>query len=297
MKKRRLEGGLSESAMQKRRLEGGSSESAMEERRLKGGSNESAMEEERWERGNEETLDEEENERLKEKVSSIEKNGAATKKRKRSKLEVPCHEMVQFENKDFHGILKMYLNMRDKVPEPEIILETTLDDETKVDNSSVYLTICKAGGETGKGLGLSKKKSRALACLDIIQKLGLVPEECLVDTMAVPASPNPKRVKTLLENGNYLCGNFREALREHLQRSDPDDDLILESTNQVIVTTCRTKKGKYHGRGEAQTRKKSVHLACLDVMLNMGLLTKEQHQEKHPDTITVEHNASKSEDE
>jgi len=260
----------------------------MKKRRLEGGSSELARVET--------LVEEEEDESLKEKVSSIQKNGADTKKRKRSKLEIPCHEMVQFERKDFQGILKMYLETRANLPNPEIVFETTLDDGTKVDGTGVYITMCKAGGETGRGLGISKKKSRSLACLDIIQELGLVPEEFVVDTLAVPISPNPKRVKPLWETGNYLSGNFRDALREHLQRSDPDDDLILESSDQVIVTTCRTKKGKYQGRGEAQTRKKSVHLACLDVMLNMGLLTKEQHQEKHPDTITVEHYASKSED-
>merc|ERR1719193_146136 len=105
--------------------------------------------------------------------------------------------------------------------------------------------MCKAGGETGKGRAVSKKKSKSLACLDIIQKLGLVPEECVVDTMALPTPQNPKRVKPLLENGNSLCGNFRDFLREYLRRSDHCDDLIIESSEQVIVTTCRTRKGKY----------------------------------------------------
>jgi len=262
----------------------------------------SVKKKQRVEGGKVDTLVEEENEQkleeewhLEEQESDIEKTGTLPKKRKRSKLQIPCHEMVQFEHRDFHGILKMYMEKREEnVSNAKFIFHTTTEDDApKIDGSIMFLTTCEVCGESGKGRAVSKKKSKALACLDIIQKLGLVPEEHVVDTMAIPLPTKPKRVKTMLENGNYLSGNFKDALRDHLQRSDPDDDLILESSDQIIVTHCRTKSGKY-GRGEAPTRKKSVHLACLDIMLNMGLLTKEQHLEKHPDSIMTGHDASKS---
>jgi len=210
------------------------------------------------------------------------------KQRKRSRLLVPCHDMVQFAHKDFYGILKIYIEERDDVSNPEIVFKTSQDDDgPKIDGSKMFVSICEAGGETGQGRGVSKRKSKCMACLDIIQNLGLVPEELLVDTMAVAESRNPKRVKPLMENGNYISGDFKEALRQHLRRSDPEDELIFETSEQVFITTCRTKKGDFQGLGKATTKKKSVHLASLDVMFKMGLLTKEQHLEKHPNTTAT----------
>jgi len=201
--------------------------------------------------------------------------------RKRSKLEVPCHEMIQFQHKDFQGILKMYIEHRENVSNAEILFQTTEDDGRKIDGSNLFLTVCEVSGESGKGLGVSKKKSKAMACLDVIQKLGLVPEEYTVNTLAVPAPRNPKRVKPVVEMGNYLHGDFKSALLQHLKKKDPEDELLIQTSDQIFVTTCKTTKGGYQGRGEALTKKKSVHLACLDLMLNMGLVTKEQI-EKHP---------------
>jgi len=215
-----------------------------------------------------------EEDQRKEKITS-------SKKRKRSKLQVPCHEMVQFKQKDFKGILQMYIEDRTNVSNETIVFKTREDDRAKFDGNHMFITVCEAGELSGEGCGISKQKSKSMACLDIIQKLGLVPVELHVDTMARVLPKNPKRVKPLLENGNYLQGNFKGLLQEYLAMNDPEDELIFKTSSQVYVTTCRTKNGKYQGRGEAPAKKKSVHLACLDAMINMGLLTKEQHLGKH----------------
>jgi len=203
---------------------------------------------------------------------------ASSKKRKRSKLKVPCHEMEQFKKKDFKGILQMYLKGRNNTSNAKIVFETREDDSEKLDGNHMFITVCKAGELSGEGCGISKQKSRSMACIDIIQKLGLVPEELHVDTMAREPAKHPKRVKPI----NYLHGDFKGSLQKYLAINDPEDELIFNTSNQVYVTTCRTKKGKCHGRGEARTKKKSIHLACLDAMINMGLLSKEQHLAKHP---------------
>jgi len=207
---------------------------------------------------------------------------ALSKKRKRSKLKVPCHEMIHFKQKDFRGILQMYIEDRNNDSNAKIVFETREDERAKLDGKHMFLTLCEAGELSGEGCGMSKQKSKSMACLDIIQKLGLLPEELHVDTMARVPAKSRKRVKPLWESGNYLHGNFKGLLQEYLAINDPEDELIFETSSQVYVTTCRTKKGKYKGRGEAPLKKKSVHLACLDAMNNMGLLTKEQHLGKHP---------------
>jgi len=207
---------------------------------------------------------------------------ASPKKRKRSKLRVPCHEMKQFKQKDFKGILQMYINDSNDDSNASIVFETREDDREKLDGNQMFVSVCEAGELSGEGCGVSKQKSRSMACLDIIQKLGLFPKEHHLDTMACVIPKKSKRFKPVLENGNYLSGNFKGLLQEYLAINEPEDKLIFNTSSQVFVTTCRTKTGKYQGRGEAQTKKRSVHLACLDAMINMGLLTKEEHLGKHP---------------
>merc|ERR1719334_2742555 len=94
----------------------------------------------------------------------------------------------------------------------------------------------------------------------------------------------------MLENRQYLQGNFRGALEEYLISSNSDETLSFESKETlaedepVWVTTCSLSKGTHKGSGYAQAKKTSIHLACLHLILNMGIVTKEQHLENHATT-------------
>jgi len=162
----------------------------------------------------------------------------------------------------------------------------------------VYLGTCKAGGKIGKGRARSRKKAKRLACLDIIQQFDLVPKETFVHTMALdlPAL-KPKRIRApqpIIEYTSYLRGNYKGALHEYARKNFRPRKLIFKIDNfregdeTVHVVSCTTIKGKYVGRGRSNLRKRSAHLACLDYMFKSGLLTKEQHLEKHPNAAATE---------
>jgi len=179
----------------------------------------------------------------------------------------------------------------------KLTFQSVRDNENMFRNNSLFITTVEACKLTGRGRGPTKKKSIHMACLDILQKLGVVPEKTMRDTMAIPSKGFEPvlPVKSIVENPNYLKGNFRGALNDYLLKQQPDVNLLFESKvvlvekQPVYVTTCRAHRGEFTGCGHAAKKKRSTQLACLDFMLNIGLLTREQHLEKHPSgTVAIE---------
>jgi len=125
-----------------------------------------------------------------------------------------------------------------------------------------------------------------------------VPKETFVDTMALDLPTlKPKRIRPIqpiIEYTSYLRGNYKGALDEYARKHFRPRKLIFkfdhfrEGDEEVYVATCSTIKGKYVGRGRSNLKKKSAQLACLDYMFKSGLLTKEQHLEKHPNATGTE---------
>lgn len=222
------------------------------------------------------------------------------KKRKRSrsknKFKNPCHEMPQFIGGDFQCVLNMYINKKNGVGNTKLVFKTTQDIEIKLPGYPYYVSTCNAGGLTGKGRSRTKKQSRQRACLKILQTQGLVPKKSLVDTMAVTlpkAQPKKakKPVKPIITYKMYLEGNFKGALEKYLKINEPTTKIIVKSetvfTRNVLgefATTCETVmvSKKFHGLGQHTVKRKSIQLSYLDCMLNMELLTQEEHLEKHP---------------
>jgi len=199
----------------------------------------------------------------------------------------PLFDSVSFKEENYRGVLLTYMLRIGKVE--ELTFQFVRDKENKIRNNSLYISTVEACNLIGRGRGPTKKKSKHMACLDILQKLGVVPEEIMRDTMAIQGlEPVLLPVKSIVENPHYLKGNFRGALNDYLLKHLPDVNLLFDSKvvlvekQPVYVTTCRADRGEFKGCGHATKKKKSIHLACLDFMLNMELLTKEQHLEKHP---------------
>jgi len=223
-------------------------------------------------------------------TASGKKTGPSVRKTKRRFLDIPIHEMNAFRNRRFRVLLNAYLRGRDG-EQPKLVFKSSRRED------QLWVTTCETGKETGRGLGATKKRSMGMACLDILQKLGLIPKEKITDVMSVPKTlPSPKKKKPkkskpvipLVERKVYLEGNFRCALHQYLQRSNFDVKLIFEhklvrcETRTLHITTCKTEGLEYEGCARSMNKKRSMHLACVDYMLKMGILTKEQHFKMHP---------------
>jgi len=230
-------------------------------------------------------------------TASAKKTGPTTRKSKLSFLDIPVHENKAFLDGKFLWCLNKYLHSRDGSYSKPVFEVTKKEEEVNGSKKTIFIASCKVGMETGKGCGSTWKYSKKMACLDIIQKFGLVPKEKMRDVMAIPERfPKPKKKKRkkkpmqpLIERKVYLQGNFRLTLQQHLQVSNPGAKISFEhkeetcETGMVHTTTCKVDKLEYEGVGRAKNRKKSIHLSCVDYMLKMGILTDDEHSKKHPD--------------
>jgi len=240
-----------------------------------------------------------------------------SKKRKRSKnkkkmeFKIPCNEMPQFIAKDYSCVLWNYMQKIKGVANPKLVFNTTEDIGYKLPHCKFYVSTCKvesvSGSLSGRGRAKTKKRSRQMACLHIIQKQGLVPKKMIVDTMAVSLPPPPtkeaKPIKPIIEYNSYLRGNFKGALEQYLRRNAVGFKVSQESLcrrrNKMeyeFLTTCTGSNGKYKSTGLHQYKKKSVQLAWLNLILVMKLITKEQHLEKHPPAAIEEKEEEKIKD-
>jgi len=239
-----------------------------------------------------------------------------SKKRKRSKskkteFKTPCNEMPQFINKDYVGVLWNYMHKIKGIASPKLVFKTTEDLQYKLPHCRFYVSTCKVesdkGSLSGRGRASTKKKSKQMACLQIIQKQSLVPEKMKVDTMSVTLPQPPKKkakpIKPIIEYNSYLRGNFKGALEQYLRRNAVGFKVSQESLcrrrNKMeyeFLTTCTGSNGKYKSTGLHQYKKKSVQLAWLNLILVMKLITKEQHLEKHPPAAIEEKEEEKIKD-
>jgi len=244
-------------------------------------------------------------------TEDVKKTAGRPKKRKRSrskkkKLKIPCHEMPQFKDQDYQCILYMFLREKKGVKNPNLVYKTEEDIAIKIPCYKFYVSTCNMDGIIGKGRGYTKRKSRQKACLHLLQKQDLVPKKHWVDTMAVTLpSPRAKKVekpKPIIEYSSYLLGNFRGALEAYLRKNDPGNKIVLKfeivnpGNEQEWASTCTAVKGSHKGYASHKFKKKSIQLAYLSCMLDMELLSKEEHLEKHPPAVLKEEVEEKSQD-
>eukprot|EP00495_Collosphaeridae_sp_1-RS-2012_P005514 TRINITY_DN4939_c0_g1_i1.p1 TRINITY_DN4939_c0_g1~~TRINITY_DN4939_c0_g1_i1.p1 ORF type:complete len:112 (-),score=22.13 TRINITY_DN4939_c0_g1_i1:144-479(-) len=98
----------------------------------------------------------------------------------------------------------------------------------------------------------------------------------------------------MIENKQYLLGNFRGALQEYLNKKYPDVKLEFETEVQepstkppVFIATCKAvgaeidKLKELVGTGHAASKKAAVHFSALEYMLKLNLLSAKQHFKIH----------------
>jgi len=103
-----------------------------------------------------------------------------------------------------------------------------------------------------------------------------------------------KEMKSILENKQYVSGNFRGALQEYLVKKHPgvtvkfETELLQQISKTVVyVANCKA-VGEVSGRfkglvgtGHAAVKKSAIHFSALDFMMKLNLLTEAQHFQVH----------------
>merc|ERR1719495_2805734 len=118
--------------------------------------------------------------------------------------------------------------------------------------------ITLATEEEGTGNAANKKKSMQYASLDLILKMGLVTAEQHLkihpqggDAASAPGKKAGKKKgapENMKDSHQYIRGNFRSALQEHLDRGGKTTNLVFDTTQQendnakapkVFISKCK----------------------------------------------------------
>jgi len=109
-----------------------------------------------------------------------------------------------------------------------------------------------------------------------------------------PKRKKKSKVGPMVENKQYLLGNFRGALQEYLTKKHSEVKLEFETEVQepntkppVFIATCKAvgaevdRLKKLVGTGHAASKKQAVHFSALEYMLKLNLLSAKQHFKIH----------------
>jgi len=207
----------------------------------------------------------------------------------------PFKENRQFLNCNYRGALQEHLQ-REEGRQVNMIFTT--DKMEYGEQDTLYISRCTQRGIHGEGYGSTRKEAVQQAAIDIIQKMGLATEEDVERNNRKSAEiieqvqRNKKVDKPrILEFKSYQSGNFRGALLEYFQKvgiparpSYATSEDTVDDGTKIFITTCAAGDKYESGIGHASTKKAAIHFASLDFLLKMGLLTMEEHLEKHPST-------------
>jgi len=212
----------------------------------------------------------------------------------------PFTENRQFLRRNFRGALQEHLQRQEGRC---VNLIFNADKMEYGDKDTLYISRCKWRTIDGEGYGSTRKEAIQQAALDIIQKLGLATDEdvekytkeIVATDKERPKKKEPVAIKDLpkvTENKSYNNGNYRGTLLEYFQKAGivsrptyTTREEVTEDNTKVFIATCISKEGNFEdGLGHASSKKAAIHFASLDFMLKMGLLTMEEHLEKHPNT-------------
>jgi len=214
---------------------------------------------------------------------------------------IPIHESIQYKAENYRGALQEHFVKQGA----ESIL--SFDTQPKAGNDPKnplgFICFCKAGEVTATGEAKSKKQALQLAAFAVIQKMKLVSPMEQTPLKAytkeknppkAPIGPKKKGTKPMIENKQYLNGNFRGALQEYLARNNPGVALEFKTELQepnlspgVFIATCRAIGGDNEqlksmvGTGHAASKKSAVHYSALEFILKLNLLTPQQHFKIH----------------
>jgi len=223
------------------------------------------------------------------------------KKKKKVKVVIPIHESIQYKAENYKGALLEHFQKQGD--ESKLSFDTQPKPGNDPKNQPGFICFCKAGVVSATGEAKSKKQALQLAAFAAIQKMKLISPIEQIPLKAdakekvapkLPLSPKRKETKPIIENKQYLNGNFRGALQEYLARNNPGVALEFKtelkepnSSPGVFIAMCRVIGGDNEqlksmvGTGHAASKKSAVHFSALEFILKLNLLTPQQHFKIH----------------
>lgn len=207
-------------------------------------------------------------------------------------------DSYQYKIDNFRGALQEYFQ-KQKEGGIKPSWETIEKRENDLKAPKIFISTCTAGSITAKGEAGTKKQAIQLAALAVIQEMKLIPAHEFRPTkvsaqerrrpQSLPPCKKKKEKKPIIENQQYLSGNFRGALQEYLMKHHPGVQLEFETKLEesaksrlyianckVIGSTDEQLKGTV-GAGYSVTKKSAIHFAALDFMQKLNLLTAAEH--------------------
>jgi len=211
---------------------------------------------------------------------------------------------VQWEKGNYRGVLQEYFQ-KQKQGGIQLAFDTVDKNASDPRATRIFISTCTAGDlkATGEEAG-TKRKAIQLAALAAIQELKLVTDEELKSLKVSaqerkkqdPPAIKKKEKKPIIENEQYLSGNFRGALQEYLARHHPGGQLefttrLQESTkSRLFIAICKVVglsgttdepfKDK-EGTGFASSKRGAIQFSALELMMKMNLVTADAHSSIH----------------
>jgi hypothetical protein len=223
-----------------------------------------------------------------------------------SKRKLLILKSVQWKNRNYRGVLQEYFQKQKQAIKPTF--DTVEKSGSDPRAAKVFISTCKAGEVTATGEAGTKRKAIQQAALAVIEEMKLITaadkiasSEKNTDEKIKPKDPPPpkkKEKKPIIENIQYLKGNFRGALQEYLASYHPGVRLQFETEVQqsprsrLFIAHCKpvALSGSLDeqfvdlvGIGHATSKKSAIHFSALEFMVKMNLLTEAKHFEIHHD--------------
>jgi len=210
----------------------------------------------------------------------------------------------QYKMKNYRGALQEYFQKKGGQMPSFTAVEKSEPRALK----KIFEATCKAGDLEGTGEAGTKKAAYQLSALDAIQKMGLIPAgefkptklgDQKLQVQAPPVGTKKKEKLKMVENKQYLTGNFRGALQEHFARSHPGVRVVFDtkvkegSSAKRFIATCKTvgstdeKFTDMEAIGNAPSKKIAIRQSALQFILKMNLITPAQHSEIHHENVEI----------
>lgn len=202
----------------------------------------------------------------------------------------------QYQSNNYRGALQEYFQKKKGGIMPVF---SAIEKSEPRALKKIFEATCKAGDETGTGEAGTKKHAYQLAALDVIQKLMLIPVEHHGPTTLDPYKKltvkPPQQIKKkdipMVENKQYVMGNYRGALQEYFVKNHPGVKLGFEmgsslqegSLTSRFIATCKVngstdeKFTKIEAIGSAISKKSAIQQSALQFLLKLELISADNH--------------------
>jgi len=220
---------------------------------------------------------------------------------KKTKEELLREREVDEEETIYTGTVKFYLTTQDygfiSIDEEIEFKGLTAKGRIYVEKDDIICYSEEVGlNKNSKVIFKLYKDSMGIGAHEVQNEDGtpIIFERKVVDGAVKPKRKKKTKMGPIIENKQYLIGNFRGALQEYISKKYPRQKLEFETELQepstkppVFIATCKAvetevdKLKELVGTGHAASKKAAVHFSALEYMLKLNLLSAKQHFKIH----------------